>query len=80
MKEKNLPVPTYGAASNTNLLPEEILLRQAWDLYYSVFKRINVELSTITSLELQFCSPALLSCRDLNLGVPGTYTTSGENE
>ncbi|CAG9463067.1 unnamed protein product [Pedinophyceae sp. YPF-701] len=48
-------------------------LHQAWDLYYHVFKRINKQLPTLTSLELQHVSPALLAARDLELAVPGTY-------
>ena len=79
MKMKNLPIPTQSIPNRQgNLLPEDSLLHQAWDIYYSVFKRINTELATISSLELQYCSPALLNCRDLILGVPGTYTTSGQ--
>ena len=30
-------------------------------------------LSQLTSLELQYVSPKLLMCRDLELAVPGTY-------
>ena len=56
---------------------EESCLQQAWDLYYAVFKRINTELPQVTMLELHNCSPALLHCRDLDLGVPGTYAVSG---
>ena len=80
MKMKNLPIPTQSIPNRQgNLQHEDTLLHQAWDIYYSVFKKINTELTTITSLDLQYCSPALLQCRDLNLGVPGTYTTSGES-
>lgn len=79
MRSKNLPLPTHSVPNRqSSLLPEDSLLHQAWDIYYSVFKRINVELASITSLELQFCSPSLLSSRDLDLGVPGTYSTSGD--
>ena len=56
---------------------EESYLQQAWDLYYTVFKRVNAELPQVTMLELHNCSPALLHCRDLDLGVPGTYAVSG---
>lgn len=81
MKEKGQVIPTFGAtirkASGQNT-QEETLLHQAWDLYYNVFKKINNELTTITSLELQFVSPALTTCRNLDLGVPGTYVVSGD--
>ncbi|BFZ23557.1 hypothetical protein BsWGS_26596 [Bradybaena similaris] len=48
-------------------------LTQAWDLYYHVFRRISKQLPQLTSLELQYVSPKLLSCRDLELAVPGSY-------
>ncbi|KAG5625291.1 hypothetical protein H5410_010509 [Solanum commersonii] len=48
-------------------------LTQAWDLYYHVFRRIDKQLQTLTTLDLQSVSPELLECRDLELAVPGTY-------
>ncbi|XP_063829680.1 serine/threonine-protein kinase mTOR [Ostrinia nubilalis] len=48
-------------------------LNQAWDLYYHVFRRISRQLPQLTSLELQYVSPRLLHCRDLELAVPGSY-------
>ncbi|KAJ8676220.1 hypothetical protein QAD02_012006 [Eretmocerus hayati] len=48
-------------------------LNQAWDLYYHVFRRISRQLPQLTSLELQYVSPKLLLCRDLELAVPGSY-------
>lgn len=48
-------------------------LNQAWDLYYHVFRRITRQLPQLTSLELQYVSPNLLICRDLELAVPGSY-------
>ncbi|KAG7397333.1 phosphatidylinositol kinase- protein kinase tor1 [Phytophthora boehmeriae] len=48
-------------------------LNRAWDLYYHVFRRINKQLPQITTLELQVVSPNLLSARNLQLAVPGTY-------
>ncbi|XP_032242839.2 serine/threonine-protein kinase mTOR [Nematostella vectensis] len=48
-------------------------LTQAWDLYYTVFRRISKQLPQLTSLELQYVSPKLLMSRDLELAVPGTY-------
>lgn len=49
-------------------------LNQAWDLYYHVFRRISRQLPQLTSLELQYVSPKLLICRDLELAVPGSYS------
>jgi FKBP12-rapamycin complex-associated protein len=48
-------------------------LNQAWDLYYHVFRRISRQLPQLTNLELQYVSPKLLKCRDLELAVPGSY-------
>ncbi|XP_065842793.1 serine/threonine-protein kinase mTOR-like [Oscarella lobularis] len=48
-------------------------LNQAWDLYYTVFRRISKQLPQLTSLELQYVSPQLLKCCDLEAAVPGSY-------
>ncbi|XP_041013717.1 serine/threonine-protein kinase TOR-like isoform X1 [Juglans microcarpa x Juglans regia] len=48
-------------------------LTQAWDLYYHVFRRIDKQLQSLTTLDLRSVSPELLECRDLELAVPGTY-------
>jgi FKBP12-rapamycin complex-associated protein len=47
-------------------------LNQAWELYYSIFRRINKSLSSMTQLQLAEVSPALLDARNLELAVPGT--------
>ncbi|EEF44131.1 fkbp-rapamycin associated protein, putative [Ricinus communis] len=52
---------------------KEAELTQAWDLYYHVFRRIDKQLQTLTTLDLQSVSPELLECRNLELAVPGTY-------
>ncbi|CAA0806761.1 Serine/threonine-protein kinase TOR [Striga hermonthica] len=48
-------------------------LTQAWDLYYHMFKRMDKQLQSLTTLDLQSVSPELLQCRDLKLAIPGTY-------
>jgi phosphatidylinositol kinase/protein kinase (PI-3 family) len=53
-------------------------LNQAWDLYYHVFRRISRQLPQLTSLELQYVSPRLLNCRDLELAVPGSYVPDND--
>lgn len=53
-------------------------LNQAWDLYYHVFRRISRQLPQLTSLELQYVSPKLLACKDLELAVPGSYMPGTE--
>ncbi|KAI9778323.1 MAG: phosphatidylinositol kinase- protein kinase tor1 [Candelina submexicana] len=50
-------------------------LNQAWDLYYQVFRRIARQLQQIMSLELQYVSPKLQEARNLDLAVPGTYSS-----
>ncbi|KAB1208603.1 Serine/threonine-protein kinase TOR [Morella rubra] len=45
----------------------------AWDLYYHVFRRIDKQLQSLTTLDLESVSPELLECRNLELAVPGTY-------
>ncbi|KAG9294210.1 hypothetical protein G9A89_021569 [Geosiphon pyriformis] len=52
-------------------------LAQAWQIYHDLFKKITAQVTTITTLELQYVSPKLLAARDLELAVPGTYR-SGE--
>ncbi len=48
-------------------------LNQAWDVYYQVFRRISRQLQQITTLELAYCCPKLVTARDLDLSVPGKY-------
>ena len=48
-------------------------LNQAWDVYYQAFRRISRQLPQITSLELEYCCPKLVTARDLDLSVPGKY-------
>lgn len=48
-------------------------LNQAWDIYYSVFRRISRQLPQLNQLDLQYVSPKLLAARDLILAAPGTY-------
>ncbi|ERM95810.1 serine/threonine-protein kinase TOR isoform X2 [Amborella trichopoda] len=52
-------------------------LTQAWDLYYHVFKRIDKQLPSLMTLDLQSVSPKLLNCCNLELAVPGTYRAGG---
>jgi FKBP12-rapamycin complex-associated protein len=52
-------------------------LDQAWDLYYLVFKATLKQLPQLTELDLSYVSPKLLSSKDLEVAIPGTYK-SGE--
>ena len=53
-------------------------LNEAWDIYYHVFRRISRQLPQLTSLELQYVSPKLTECTDLELAVPGSYNPKHE--
>lgn len=48
-------------------------INQAWDLYYTVFRRISKQLPLLQNLDLQHVSPKLLNAHDLELAIPGTY-------
>ncbi|KAL7585631.1 hypothetical protein Lser_V15G42925 [Lactuca serriola] len=50
-------------------------LTRAWDLYYHVFRRIDKQLQSLTTLDLQARrnTPELVECRYLELAVPRTY-------
>lgn len=55
----------------------ETALNKAWDIYYTIFRRVNKQLPELTKLELSQCSPALFNARNLELGVPGSYRVDG---
>jgi serine/threonine-protein kinase mTOR len=55
----------------------EAAINKAWDIYYTVFRRINKQLPSLTKLELDQCSPALSRVHGLELGVPGSYCVDG---
>lgn len=55
----------------------ETAINKAWDIYYTVFRRINKQLPSLTKLELDQCSPALSRAQSLELGVPGSYRVDG---
>ena len=67
-----------GSPVNNRMSSEaETALNQAWDLYYTAFRRINKQLPGLTNLELSACSPLLLRATNLQLGIPGTYRVDG---
>jgi len=84
--ESGQTIPTQGGFMSPNQsgrsgspanAEAEAALNQAWDLYYTVFRRINKQLPGLTTLELNHCSPALFNARNLELGVPGSYRVDG---
>jgi phosphatidylinositol kinase/protein kinase (PI-3 family) len=48
-------------------------LDRAWDIYYGVFKKVEKQLPQLTTLDLQYVSPSLLTSRRLDLAVPGRF-------
>ncbi|XP_030025999.2 serine/threonine-protein kinase mTOR [Manduca sexta] len=52
---------------------EDRYLNEAWDLYYHVVRRIQAQFRSLTSLELQYVSKRLHTCKDFELAVPGSY-------
>ena len=48
-------------------------LNAAWDLYCTVFRKIDKQLAAIQELELQYVSPMLLAAEGLELAMPGTW-------
>ncbi|KAK3193132.1 hypothetical protein Dsin_024442 [Dipteronia sinensis] len=60
-------------AMRENTTIKEKAFIEAWDLYYHVFRRIDKQLQSLTTLDLQSVSPELLEYRNLELAVPGTY-------
>ena len=47
----------------------------AWEIYYSVFKKINQSLGAMNSLELSNISPNLQDCHNLTLGKQACFTS-----
>lgn len=81
-------IPTQGGPAGSNQHdPSGRLIREseeaataldkAWDIYYTVFRRINKQLPELTQLELRQCSPALSKARNLELSIPGSYRVDG---
>lgn len=76
MEERNLPIPTCNTGGP--LASDNPNIQQAWEMYYSLFKRINAQIHQIHSLDLPSTSPSLAASTDLDLGIPGTYTVNGQ--
>ena len=48
-------------------------LNTAWDLYYTVFRRIQKHLPGMVSIDLEYVSPKLQKAKNFDLAIPGTY-------
>ena len=52
----------------------EEYIRQAWDCYFKVYKRIGISINSMNTVRLEDASPILLhQARNMELVVPGTY-------
>eukprot|EP01117_Protostelium_nocturnum_P012841 TRINITY_DN4758_c0_g1_i1.p1 TRINITY_DN4758_c0_g1~~TRINITY_DN4758_c0_g1_i1.p1 ORF type:complete len:2361 (-),score=843.62 TRINITY_DN4758_c0_g1_i1:69-7151(-) len=49
---------------------------QAWDLYYGVFKHTKAAVGTLGQLNLEYVSPRLLTAKNLDLVLPGSYRSN----
>lgn len=78
MAERGQVIPQGGHVLQAATRLEDSFISQAWEIYYTIFKRINGQINLIHSLELQYTSPLLAAAKDLELGVPGTYLVSGQ--
>jgi serine/threonine-protein kinase mTOR len=48
----------------------------AWDIYYSIFRRISAKQKEIQFYELRNVAPKLLASENLEIAVPGTFKSN----
>ncbi|CEF67456.1 Target of rapamycin [Strongyloides ratti] len=48
-------------------------MHAAWDLYYNTFKKLTNQLRNMQTLDMKICSPDLITYKNFNVVVPGTY-------
>ncbi|KAG7341979.1 phosphatidylinositol 3- and 4-kinase [Nitzschia inconspicua] len=80
INERGDSIPTSNQTGRTHGRQNEeaeTAMNKAWDIYYTVFRRVNKQLPALTKLELSDCSPALSRARSLELGIPGSYRVDG---
>lgn len=51
-------------------------INQAWDIYYSIFRRISAKQKEVTFYELRNVAPKLIASENLDIAVPGTFKTN----
>ena len=67
LKEAREQCLRYKRTGNSNDLSA------AWEIYHQVFRRISKQLPHIGPIDLDAVSPKLLSAKDLDLAIPGSY-------
>uniref|UniRef100_A0A6B2FWP2 Serine/threonine-protein kinase mTOR (Trinotate prediction) n=1 Tax=Myxobolus squamalis TaxID=59785 RepID=A0A6B2FWP2_MYXSQ len=70
MNELNVALKYRNNFSISNNIKDLI---QAWNIYYEVYKRLSKQINLINSIDLQYASPKLFTCRNLILVIPGSY-------
>jgi FKBP12-rapamycin complex-associated protein len=68
---------TAADAARNLAAMKDAAMNNAWDIYYTAFRKINGQLPTIASIPLEQCSTALFRARDLEIAVPGSYRVDG---
>ena len=51
-------------------------INQAWDIYYSIFRKISAKQKEVQFYELRNVAPKLLSQENLEIAVPGTFKSN----
>ena len=51
---------------------EPIFISQAWKIFHQVFQRLSYQMPN--AFDLQYVSPKLLNCKNLELSIPGSYS------
>ena len=51
-------------------------INQAWDIYYSIFRKISSKMKEVTFYELRNVAPKLLHSENLDIAVPGTFKSN----
>ena len=51
-------------------------INQAWDIYYSIFRKISAKQKEVTFYELRNVAPKLLNSVNLEIAVPGTFKSN----
>jgi len=51
-------------------------INQAWDIYYSIFRKISTKQKEVQFYELRNVAPKLLASENLDIAVPGTFRSN----
>ena len=51
-------------------------INQAWDFYYSIFRKISSKQKEVQFYELRNVAPKLLQLENMEIAVPGTFKSN----